>query len=339
MTCPSCRHGPWSRAPGDRPSWRRVRSSLARKCTPFLLDFVCECVGRHHCWAADPLGLGLSPYKYVYPISYQYIHFTFLHGIRLGFLSSLPTAAADGSLPQQPPPAPLPPGGSAFPPGGGLPPSTSRAEAWASEQGRAGRDPAKGVASHVSSPSPASRRPPPDAGSSPLPAQSSLPSLPSMEPLASPAGAAATTAVSTGTGVPPLLVSVTGVGAAFAAAASTGTGSAPHAEAGRATVAPPRRRERQLPTWPTGRRRRHTDHRRCSSRFPARPLRRLPAPPPRRRGHQPYAPLAGPRRRSCHLPAQPPHLAWPHFHAGHHCYLCAAAHSSHAVGLLGSCVG
>jgi hypothetical protein len=27
-----------------------------------LLDCVCECVDRHHCWAAGPLGLGLSLY-------------------------------------------------------------------------------------------------------------------------------------------------------------------------------------------------------------------------------------------------------------------------------------
>ncbi|XP_008656841.2 uncharacterized protein [Zea mays] len=59
-----------------------------------------------------------------------------------------------------------------------------------------------------------------------------------MDPPASSAGAATTTAVSTGTGLPPLLDSLTGVGAAFAAAASTGAGSAPHAEAGRAAVAP-----------------------------------------------------------------------------------------------------
>jgi hypothetical protein len=62
----------------------------------------------------------------MYPISYQYIQFTLLHGIRLGSVrvfSSQPfsPAAAGGSLPQQPPPALLPPGGSAFPPGGGLP--------------------------------------------------------------------------------------------------------------------------------------------------------------------------------------------------------------------------
>jgi hypothetical protein len=60
-------------------------------------------------------------------------------------------------------------------------PSTSRTEAWASEQGRAGRDPARGVASHASSPSPTSHRPPPDAGSSPLLGSLLLPATPDQE--------------------------------------------------------------------------------------------------------------------------------------------------------------
>jgi hypothetical protein len=47
-------------------------------------------VGRHHCWSAGPLGLGLSLYIYI------------LRGLGLG----PPTAAAGGSfLPQQPPAA------------------------------------------------------------------------------------------------------------------------------------------------------------------------------------------------------------------------------------------
>ena len=60
-------------------------------------------------------------------------------------------------------------------------PSTCRAEAWASDQGPAGRDPARGVASHASSPSPTSRRPPPDAGSSPLLSSLILPASPDQE--------------------------------------------------------------------------------------------------------------------------------------------------------------
>jgi hypothetical protein len=31
-----------------------------------MLDCVCECVGRHHCWAAGPLGLGLGLSLYIY---------------------------------------------------------------------------------------------------------------------------------------------------------------------------------------------------------------------------------------------------------------------------------
>jgi hypothetical protein len=38
----------------------------------FLLDYACG--GGHHCWAAGPLGLGLSLYIYVPPFFMQYIN-------------------------------------------------------------------------------------------------------------------------------------------------------------------------------------------------------------------------------------------------------------------------
>jgi hypothetical protein len=82
-------------------------------------------MGRHHCWAADPLELGLSLYI-LYPIYYQYIiHYTILHGIRglgLGFLLPPPTPAASCFHPEDQPP---PPGGSSFPPEGGHTPAAS----------------------------------------------------------------------------------------------------------------------------------------------------------------------------------------------------------------------
>jgi hypothetical protein len=70
------------------------------------------CVGRHHCWAAGPLGLGLSLSIYcTHLLSIHQAIFIILHGIRglgLGFL--LPP-------PQPPPPCPPPqPPASAPPP-------------------------------------------------------------------------------------------------------------------------------------------------------------------------------------------------------------------------------
>ena len=48
------------------------------------------CLGRHHCWAASPLGLGLSLYI-LYPIYYQYI-IHYLHSTQCvhNHLPSLP---------------------------------------------------------------------------------------------------------------------------------------------------------------------------------------------------------------------------------------------------------
>jgi hypothetical protein len=43
-------------------------------------------MGRLHCWATGPLGLGLSLYIVPHLLSVQ--HFTILHGIKLGFSSS-----------------------------------------------------------------------------------------------------------------------------------------------------------------------------------------------------------------------------------------------------------
>jgi hypothetical protein len=59
---------------------------------------VLVCVGRHHCWAVGPLGLGLSLYIVPHHSMQYNHHFIFFHGIRglgLGFFSSSP--------PQQPP--------------------------------------------------------------------------------------------------------------------------------------------------------------------------------------------------------------------------------------------
>jgi hypothetical protein len=73
-------------------------------------------VGRHHCWAAGPLGLGLS--LYIVPHLLSTIHFI-LHGIRglaLGFL--LPQQGSRRLLPPNSCRLPsLPLGGSTFPPG------------------------------------------------------------------------------------------------------------------------------------------------------------------------------------------------------------------------------
>jgi hypothetical protein len=44
-----------------------------------MLDCVCECVGRHHCWVADPLGLGPIRVRlslYIVPILYAIQQFT-----------------------------------------------------------------------------------------------------------------------------------------------------------------------------------------------------------------------------------------------------------------------
>jgi hypothetical protein len=70
-------------------------SSLCKFCSPSTTNLsvrqcVCECVGRHHCWAAGPLGLGFHVSLYIVVHLYAIQQFTILHGIRLGFLSSLP---------------------------------------------------------------------------------------------------------------------------------------------------------------------------------------------------------------------------------------------------------
>jgi hypothetical protein len=70
---------------------------------------VCECVGRHHCWVAGPLGLGPIRVRlslYIVPILYAIQQFTLQHGIRLGSVrfSFLPQQPA--ALSQQPPPTP-----------------------------------------------------------------------------------------------------------------------------------------------------------------------------------------------------------------------------------------
>jgi hypothetical protein len=73
-----------------------------------MLDSVCVRVcGPAALLAAGPLGLGLSPYKYVYTISYQYNHFIILHGIRLGlglFFLLSPTSSSHRLPKHQPPP-------------------------------------------------------------------------------------------------------------------------------------------------------------------------------------------------------------------------------------------
>jgi hypothetical protein len=45
---------------------------------------VCECVDRHHCWAAGPLVLGFHVSLYIVVHLYAIQQFTLQHGIRLG---------------------------------------------------------------------------------------------------------------------------------------------------------------------------------------------------------------------------------------------------------------
>uniref|UniRef100_A0A804Q4R3 Uncharacterized protein n=1 Tax=Zea mays TaxID=4577 RepID=A0A804Q4R3_MAIZE len=86
---------------------------------------VCECVGRHHCWAAGPLGLGFPVSLYIVVHLYAIQSTLYLptwYQIRVSFLTS--TAAAGGSPPPSRRLPSLPPGGPTFPPRGGLlPPS------------------------------------------------------------------------------------------------------------------------------------------------------------------------------------------------------------------------
>jgi hypothetical protein len=42
---------------------------------------VCECVGRHHCWAAGPLGLGFHVSLYIVVHLYAIQQFTILHSL------------------------------------------------------------------------------------------------------------------------------------------------------------------------------------------------------------------------------------------------------------------
>jgi hypothetical protein len=113
---------------------------------------MCVCVGRHHCGAADPLGLGFSPYIYV-PHLLSIQQFTLLHGIRgldLGFLlpqpSPLcfhPTATTSLLQPLQPPRRR--PGRLILPFRGGpllsrRPPTAACPGRVAAGPGRAGRD-------------------------------------------------------------------------------------------------------------------------------------------------------------------------------------------------------
>jgi hypothetical protein len=79
---------------------------------------VCECVGRHHCWAAGPLGLGFHVSLYIVVHLYAIQQFTILHGIRGGRrLGQGP--AARGALLQRLGGGRPPPGGMSLPGGGG----------------------------------------------------------------------------------------------------------------------------------------------------------------------------------------------------------------------------
>jgi hypothetical protein len=84
-------------------------------------------VGRHHCWAAGPLGLGFPVSLYIvtpsiintrlYPSTWYQIRVSFLTPTQQPPSALLPRTAAT-----QPWTSRRPPGGSSFPPGGGLPP-------------------------------------------------------------------------------------------------------------------------------------------------------------------------------------------------------------------------
>jgi hypothetical protein len=87
---------------------------------------VSVCVGRHHCWAAGPLGLGLSLYI-LYPIiiNTTTVNYSTWYQTRFRVFLPPPTAAAGGSLPPpQPPPAIAAPG-RPYLPSRGRPPSST----------------------------------------------------------------------------------------------------------------------------------------------------------------------------------------------------------------------
>jgi hypothetical protein len=61
-------------------------SSLCKFCSPSTTNLsvrqcVCECVGRHHCWAAGPLGLGFHVSLYIVVHLYAIQQFTILHSL------------------------------------------------------------------------------------------------------------------------------------------------------------------------------------------------------------------------------------------------------------------